>query len=269
MVDRELRLRRFTPEAGGVISITATDVGRPIGDFTFRFEMPNLEGALREVIETVVPFQRDVLGSDGRWSSLRVRPFQTSDNRIEGAILTMFDIDELHRSLERVSDAARFSDGLRRIGALLRDARSRPRPLGGALEEAARAEGADSASLMLRDKDAWRTGFGYRLKDQDIGLTFDDASFPHAALALAARSPVAISHVAEDDRVDLEVVRRLRLRSVLVAPVFANAEVAAVLVFNWHSAPIKLSEAQVDFAEKVAVLLGLVLESDPRGHAEG
>jgi GAF domain-containing protein len=72
---------------------------------------------------------------------------------------------------------------------------------------------------------------------------------------------VAISHVAEDSRVPIESVRRLRLRSLLAAPILVEDEVKAVLLFNWHDAPVQLSEGQTDFADKVAALLGLALEA--------
>lgn len=114
---------------------------------------------------------------------------------------------------------------------------------------------------MVHREDLWHTTAGFGLADQALGLSFSDAEFPHGALASAARAPVAINHVAEDERLTLKVMRRFGLRSVLVAPIFADDEVAAVLVFNWHTTEVSLSQGQVDFAGKVAVLLGLVLES--------
>ena len=261
MVDRELRLRRVTAPAQDLIAVTAADIGRPIGDFRLRFAMPDLAEVLGEVITTMVFAERDVMAEDGRWYSLRVRPYLTHDNHVEGAIITMVDIDELHRSLDRLSDAARFNEALERIGQTLRATAGKSRSLRRCSALAATAQNASSASLMVHREDLWHTTAGFGLADQALGLSFSDAEFPHGALASAARAPVAINHVAEDERLTLKVMRRFGLRSVLVAPIFADDEVAAVLVFNWHTTEVSLSQGQVDFAGKVAVLLGLVLES--------
>ena len=205
--------------------------------------------------------ERDVMAEDGRWYSLRIRPYLTHDNHVEGAIITLVDIDELHRSLDRLrtppASTRAWND---RCGAAAPAARS-------ALTDAGLGAcgGRPGRQLSVTDGaprgDRWVTTAGFGLEDQALGLSFSDAEFPHAALAAAARAPVAINHVAQDRRLTLEVMRRFALQSVLVAPLFADNEVAAVLVFNWHTTEVALSQGQIDFAGKVAVLLGLVLES--------
>jgi two-component system CheB/CheR fusion protein len=261
MVDRELRLRRATPEAQRLISMTPADVGRSVDDFHLRLEIADLPEILRAVIDTMTPAEHDVLADDGRWYSLRVRPYQTRDAHIAGAIITLLDIDALRRSLDEVADYARLSAGITAVTEALRATPEQPRSLDRALAAAAEAEGADSASLVLRNAGLWQTGAGFGLTDQDVGQDFTDSEFPHASLAAAARSAVAISHVAEDSRVPIESVRRLRLRSLLAAPILVDDEVKAVLLFNWHDSPVQLSDSQTDFADKVAALLGLALEA--------
>jgi two-component system CheB/CheR fusion protein len=51
-------------------------------------------------------------GRDGRWYSLAIRPYRTSDNRIDGAVVTLFDIDLLKRSLERIREARDFAQAV-------------------------------------------------------------------------------------------------------------------------------------------------------------
>ena len=72
-------------------------MGRPIGELALRADLPDLKELLREAIETVTPIERDVRDSRGRWYSAQVRPYETADHRIDGAILTLIDIDELTR----------------------------------------------------------------------------------------------------------------------------------------------------------------------------
>jgi PAS domain S-box-containing protein len=94
MVDRELRIRRFTPAAERLLKVIASDVGRLISDLRLRIDVPDLEALLREVIDTMALKERDVQDDEGRWYAMEVRPYKTLDNRIDGAVMTLFDVDE-------------------------------------------------------------------------------------------------------------------------------------------------------------------------------
>jgi two-component system CheB/CheR fusion protein len=97
MVDRELRIRRFTPAAERLFKVLASDVGRLISDLRLRIDVPDLSALLGEVIETMTMRERDVQDDEGRWYAMEVRPYQTSDKRIDGAVMTLFDIDAMTR----------------------------------------------------------------------------------------------------------------------------------------------------------------------------
>jgi two-component system, chemotaxis family, CheB/CheR fusion protein len=102
MLDGSLRIRRFTQASEKLLKLIATDVGRPVSDLKPRIDVPDLEEIVRQVVDTLSPHERDVRDHDGRWYSLRVRPYRTSDNHIDGAVLQLIDIDELKKSLEQV-----------------------------------------------------------------------------------------------------------------------------------------------------------------------
>jgi two-component system, chemotaxis family, CheB/CheR fusion protein len=99
MVGRDLRIRRFTPAAARLLKVIATDVGRLITDLRLRIDVPDLEQILAEVIDTMSLTERDVQDEEGHWYAMQVRPYKTLDNRIDGAVLTLFDIDEMKRLL--------------------------------------------------------------------------------------------------------------------------------------------------------------------------
>ena len=99
MVGRDLRIRRFTPAAARLLKVLATDVGRPITDLRLSIDVPDLEELLSEVIDTMALKERDVQDDAGRWYAMQVRPYKTLDNRIDGAVMTLFDIDEMKRML--------------------------------------------------------------------------------------------------------------------------------------------------------------------------
>lgn len=93
LVGVDLRIRRFTATAGKALNLIPTDVGRPIGDLRPPVEVPDLEELLSEVIETVRVAEREVRDSKGHWYQLRLHPYRTSDNKIDGAVIVLLDID--------------------------------------------------------------------------------------------------------------------------------------------------------------------------------
>ncbi len=93
MVDNALTVRRATPAARDAFNILPTDIGRPLSELRPNIDVPDLENILREVIETLGTRERKVTDKDGRQYSLRIRPYRTTDNKIDGAVLTLIDID--------------------------------------------------------------------------------------------------------------------------------------------------------------------------------
>ncbi len=108
IVGRDLRLRRFTPQAERLLNVIPADVGRRITDFKPSVSIPDLEQVLHEVLETLVPADREVQDADGRWYSLRIRPYHASDDRIDGVVLVFVGIDALKRSLAETEEGRAF-----------------------------------------------------------------------------------------------------------------------------------------------------------------
>ena len=95
----------MTPISERALNLAPGDIGRPIGDLRLSVDVPDLEALLREVIETLNPQEREVEARDGRWYSVRVRPYRTADNRIDGAAVSFIDIDAVKRGLDQASEA--------------------------------------------------------------------------------------------------------------------------------------------------------------------
>ena len=112
MVGSDLRIRRITPATERTLNVTAGDIGRPIGDLRLNIEVPELESLLTGVIETLTVQEREVLGRDGRWYLVRIRPYRTSDNRIEGTVIAFIDVDALKRGVEQLRDARDRAEGI-------------------------------------------------------------------------------------------------------------------------------------------------------------
>lgn len=112
MVKRELRIRRYTVPAEKMMNLIASDLGRPIGDIRPRFDVPDLDRRIREVIQTLVPQDHEARDRDGRWYSVRIRPYITLENRIDGAVIAIVDINQIKRNQDELSQALENADAI-------------------------------------------------------------------------------------------------------------------------------------------------------------
>jgi two-component system CheB/CheR fusion protein len=90
-LDGELRVRRFTTPTSKIIKLIPGDAGRPITDIASDLEDSRLVEDAREVLRTLVPRQKHVATHDGRWFSLRIMPYRTLENVIDGVVITFTD----------------------------------------------------------------------------------------------------------------------------------------------------------------------------------
>ena len=103
MLDPRLCIRRITPAANRIVKATASDVGRPLGDIKLNIEPSDLtprdlEEAIRKVLDSLQPVEREVRDLDDHWHRLTIQPYRTHDNKIEGVVLSLLDIDAVKRS---------------------------------------------------------------------------------------------------------------------------------------------------------------------------
>ena len=112
MVDRLVRLRRFTPAAERWLHLIPTDAGRLLSSVQDRLPMPELATLVAKVIDTLVTETREVQDAQGSWWLLTIHPYRTSEHRIEGAVLVFVDIDLLHRKLQETQEARDFAEAI-------------------------------------------------------------------------------------------------------------------------------------------------------------
>ncbi|MGG7604303.1 CheR family methyltransferase [Massilia sp. BKSP1R2A-1] len=106
-VDSGLRIKRFTPRAADLFSIIASDVGRSLLDLTHKLDYDQLAEDVSATFDTLRLVEREVRSLEGRYYIVRLLPYRTNEDRIEGAVMTFFDIT-LRRQAEeqaRVSEA--------------------------------------------------------------------------------------------------------------------------------------------------------------------
>lgn len=99
-LDRELRIKRFTPSAVAIFHLIPGDIGRPLSDLGHRLDYPQLRGDAEQVLAALAPVEREVRAHDGRSFLARLLPYRTIDDRIAGVVLNFVDITERRRAEE-------------------------------------------------------------------------------------------------------------------------------------------------------------------------
>ena len=97
MLDNTLRIRRFNPGAQRVLNLIPADAGRPITDLQMPLAIDGFDAMILSVIENLEAREMEVQDRNGRWFILRVRPYKTADHKIDGAVMTLVDIDRLKK----------------------------------------------------------------------------------------------------------------------------------------------------------------------------
>lgn len=112
MVDRSLRIRRLTIASAKVLKILPSDTGRPITDIRWDINVPNLRELIAEVIDTLAPKEFEVQDKEHHWYSLQIRPYRTTDDKIDGAVVVLSDVDALKRLTERLQKSKEFTEDI-------------------------------------------------------------------------------------------------------------------------------------------------------------
>jgi two-component system CheB/CheR fusion protein len=101
-LDRAIQVKFFTPRARDIFNLLPANEGRPLSDLTSRLDDAEVIPDVERVLSSLQPVEREVLTTDRRWYSMRILPYRTADDRIDGVVLTFMDITERKRSSELV-----------------------------------------------------------------------------------------------------------------------------------------------------------------------
>lgn len=158
-VDLQSRIARFTPDSVQLVNLIPSDVGRPVEHVVSNFVgYDGMAEDVRAVLDRLTPIERQVETRAGAWFLMRVRPYRTLENAIEGAVVTFVDItarkraeDELRRSRDSSSADLDAMTRLQRVGTLCVGALTLPQVLDEVLEAAVAISGASKCSIELLD----------------------------------------------------------------------------------------------------------------------
>jgi two-component system, chemotaxis family, CheB/CheR fusion protein len=121
-LDKDLNVRRFTPQTTTIIKLIPADVGRPITDLASELSYPELATDAHEVLQRLAPIEKSIRARGDHWYTVRIMPYRTLDDRIDGVVITFTNITESkllesklrsqHTSLEKsIADRSENSGG--------------------------------------------------------------------------------------------------------------------------------------------------------------
>lgn len=110
MLTNDLRIRRFTPTAQRLFNFIPTDVGRPFSDLRTEFDDFHLESMVQEVLETLNTKEQEIQTQEGYWYTLRIRPYRTTENQIDGVTMVFQEIDALKRHAAVLDSARNYAE---------------------------------------------------------------------------------------------------------------------------------------------------------------
>ncbi len=162
ILDNDLRIRRITPATEHVMNLRPSDIGRPVTDIRMKLGLEDLEPVLREVQATLGTKEVELQDRDGLWYFLRVRPYRTSDNRIQGLVLLLIDItQQKHAEMIVSKERARLQKVLVKETTQLKAEKTGRKKVEGALHES------EEALLHSRKQLRALTGKLFRAQDEE------------------------------------------------------------------------------------------------------
>lgn len=109
-LDNDLRIKRFTTHAAKVINLIQTDIGRPVSDISTKLKYDHIAGEAKAVLGNLVFREKEVQTKDGGWYLMRILPYRTVDNVIDGVVVTFQDISD-----------RKTAEKLRRLATVIED----------------------------------------------------------------------------------------------------------------------------------------------------
>jgi len=107
-LDNQLNILRFTPQVTRLFNVIASDIGRSITHIVSNFEYPSIEATIKEVIESLAGKELEIKTKNGDWYNLRIMPYRTMDNFINGAVLTFTKITPIKSMNARITGLLQY-----------------------------------------------------------------------------------------------------------------------------------------------------------------
>jgi two-component system CheB/CheR fusion protein len=107
-LDKDLNIRRYTPQSIKIFKLIKSDIGRPVTDLVSDLTYPELVEDANEVLKSLVFIKKQIPTKDERWFSVRIMPYRTFEDRIDGLVITFFNITDLKQMEAKLHENAQM-----------------------------------------------------------------------------------------------------------------------------------------------------------------
>jgi two-component system, chemotaxis family, CheB/CheR fusion protein len=125
-VDNNMRVRRFTPDSTAIVNLIDSDVGRPLEHVVNNLRYKDMISDLKAVMRKLVPRKIEVQTADGEWYQMRILPYRTTDNRIDGAVLTFSCIEDQKKAQDILKSYIKAMEDVEKIMRVVFDMSEAP-----------------------------------------------------------------------------------------------------------------------------------------------
>jgi len=268
-LDDQLRIKRFTPRVADFLNVASGDEGRSITDFTHSLDYEAFPNDAREVLRNSISSEHEVSGRNGAWYLIRLRPYRTVENQIDGIVVTFVDVSERRRAedalREREARLRAVFDGVAEAivmvdetGAIQAVNRSADTMFGYIAEELL---GANVSTLMTEAEPAQHGGCIRDYLRSGVANTFDVGREVEAARKDGSKFPaeLRVSEIRHhDERLLIGFIRDLtekraleaRLRRLHGDRLSSMAEMASALAHELNQ-PLSAAANYVEAAQRL------------------
>ncbi len=272
-LDREFRILRFTPKLGDLFNVRMMDRGRPISDITHKLGDVDVQADAAAVIEGLTTVEREVQDQAGSWYRMRLRPYRSSDEHIEGVVVTFLDVtvrkhteDALRASEERLAHEAQVRSQLQEMFLAIVSAWSFGQAASSILKTAIRLLSADSGRVLLVEDEtgelvfARGQGIGKHFAEFFARLDADDRCAGRRALRTRCRVIVEDIDKDEDYAPYREEAAEAGLRALQTTPLIDSAGKVIGLLSTYFRQVRSLTERDEQILDLVSRGASVLLE---------
>ena len=231
----DFRIRRFTPTAEKLLNLNAADLGRPLTDIRLNLDdVPDLEPLLAGVLETVKTHECDVRDGRGRWYSLRLRPYKTHENKIDGVVVMLVEMTERKRAEAALKTRNERLYLLWDAAGVLLSTDDPAAMLHGLLDKLGPSLGLDTYfnHMVVETGDALRLQSCAGVPEQSV-RSFERMEFGQNIVGTVAmnRQSIVATNIQQSDEPKFQLVKSLGLRAYACIPLMSDKLLLGTLSF--------------------------------------
>ena len=258
-LDGKLRIKRFTPAVVGTFNLRSIDVGRPITDITQNLLYETIEQDVTDVLHTLIAHEQMVESKDGHWFIMRIMPYRTLDNVIDGVVVTFANVTEMKQLEEELLESESLSRALNDIHTEISSSLDFDDVMRAVVVKAAEAVGVELGMITICEDGQWAVCY---VSDEDKlhpGLQFTSEQASYLEHISERKKPTAINDTSHDAGICSEMCEEYGMQSILGIPLITGKEVLGVLSLVSMSKPINFTDTDMDFAYKLGLAVSLAL----------